>query len=75
MTATAYHRGHPIHWDHPHWRYSDGTPATTERPCVSCGLTAEPKGPDPCLGRLPGVAFACCGHGVTEPYTIPEETS
>lgn len=20
-------------------------------------------GPDPCLGELPGVDFACCGHG------------
>lgn len=40
------------------------------RTCAACGLTREladtptgDDGPDPCLGRLPGVMFACCGHG------------
>lgn len=53
-------------------RYCDDhTPADAEhdRPCAKCGLSAsEPGGPDPCLGRLPGVRNACCGHGVQEPY-------
>lgn len=32
--------------------------------CPSCGLKREQDfGPDPCLGELPGVRFACCGHG------------
>jgi hypothetical protein len=31
-----------------------------ERPCVSSGSTCA----DPCLGVLPGVRYACCGHGV-----------
>lgn len=32
--------------------------------CRSCGRTYEPgEEPDPCLGTLPGVAEACCGHG------------
>jgi hypothetical protein len=29
---------------------------------VGC-ITYEKLGPDPCLGYLPGVAHACCGHG------------
>lgn len=34
------------------------------RTCNACGCD-QPKiaAPDPCLGRLPGVIFACCGHG------------
>jgi hypothetical protein len=33
--------------------------------CPSCQLVrAEDNGPDPCLGELPGVDFACCGHGI-----------
>ena len=43
---------------------------SVERPCVRCGLLAEPEGPDPCLGRLPGVVSACCGHGVEAPYVL-----
>ena len=26
------------------------------------------RGVDPCLGRLPGVLSACCGHGTNTPY-------
>ena len=32
--------------------------------CPKCGKIKNAlKGPDPCLGYLPGVIFACCGHG------------
>lgn len=33
--------------------------------CVACGVARPNKGdvPDPCLGHLPGLRFACCGHG------------
>lgn len=31
--------------------------------CKVCGKEREKGKPDPCLGRLPGVMFACCGHG------------
>lgn len=37
--------------------------------CRKCGETALPgpeQGLDPCLGLLPGVSAACCGHGETE---------
>lgn len=37
------------------------------RTCGVCGETCG-DGPDPCLGQLPYVISACCGHGVTPPY-------
>jgi hypothetical protein len=57
---------------HDDWRYADtgepcpGNPMTegAERPCTFCGRLADPDGPDPCLGWLPGVQNACCGHGI-----------
>lgn len=39
------------------------------RPCVKCGKIFEGSNlgdADPCLGELPGVDNACCGHGVKE---------
>ena len=33
--------------------------------CAACD-TVVPDGPDACLGLLPGVAAACCGHGDPE---------
>ncbi|MGB9937302.1 MAG: hypothetical protein ACPK7O_06240 [Methanobacterium sp.] len=34
-----------------------------ERPCIKCGKYPTREGYDACLGELPGVEFACCGHG------------
>jgi len=32
--------------------------------CKECRRQYNPAtDPDPCLGYLPGVVFACCGHG------------
>ncbi len=31
--------------------------------CPECHLTRGPDCCDPCIGKLPGVLFACCGHG------------
>jgi hypothetical protein len=36
--------------------------ASSPRPCPGCDVVAEAGGPDPCLGMLPGVKGACCGH-------------
>lgn len=33
------------------------------RTCTKCGELCVRGEPDPCLGYLPGVAHACCGHG------------
>lgn len=42
------------------------------RACAYCGQEYDGSdgwgGPDPCLGLLPGVISACCGHGVNRPY-------
>lgn len=33
-------------------------------PCRACGaMEPTPEGHDPCIASLPGVEFACCGHG------------
>lgn len=31
--------------------------------CSLCDRQRGEDGHDPCLGRLPGIQFACCGHG------------
>lgn len=33
-------------------------------PCPVCGELPTQEGHDHCLGTLPGVEYACCGHGV-----------
>jgi hypothetical protein len=45
--------------------YEDGVLVSgEERPCPRCGLVAgDADAPDPCLGLLEGVRYACCGHG------------
>lgn len=46
------------------WCYLDGVSTKEEeRPCTHCGKDATPEGHDACLGTLPGVKAACCGHG------------
>ena len=42
-----------------------------ERPCNHCGklnLIDGDESYDACLGKLPGVEQACCGHGQQEGY-------
>ena len=74
MSVTGHKRGNRITYDEAAqcWRYDDGEPATTERPCVKCHRSAGPDEPDPCLGWLPGVRAACCGHGVGAGYVMSE---
>jgi len=65
MTASSHWRGHPIYWDGERWRYQDNHQPTVgnERNCGECGKARTPQGHDGCLGTLPGVRNACCGHG------------
>tara|TARA_R110002095_G_scaffold4257_1_gene11514 strand:- start:5104 stop:5421 length:318 start_codon:yes stop_codon:yes gene_type:complete len=68
MTATSKWRGHAICYnqDQGVWIYVDtGQPVEQwkNRPCGDCGLHNTPEGHDGCLGTLPGVRNACCGHG------------
>lgn len=36
--------------------------------CPKCGKKPTEKGHDPCIPDLPGVDFACCGHGIKAGY-------
>jgi len=54
------------------WRYEDGEYAVEPRPCPKCGRLPLKTGEDACLGHLPGVKFACCGHGKTTGYLVFE---
>lgn len=71
---TSYQRGHSIEHADGSWLYSDDkTPIATERPCVKCGELPTKEGYDACLGFIPGVKSACCGHGFfTGKYAIIE---
>lgn len=36
------------------------------RACPRCGQAVAKGEPDPCLGLIPGLSHACCGHGILE---------
>lgn len=74
MTAKAYKRGWPIIFYDNKWIYADsGESIKIERPCIRCGKMPTLEGHDACLGTIPNVIAACCGHGVEKPYTIYKE--
>ena len=59
-------RGHPIEERADgSWVYEDGTLVADDpdRSCGRCGRPNTTDGHDACLGELPGVVNACCGHG------------
>lgn len=66
----SQHRGHAIVETSPQlWVYNDTRQPVPENPwrdCGHCGLSVTPQGHDGCLGTLPGVVNACCGHGVDD---------
>lgn len=68
----AFSRGHIIYATNIHaWKYADTDELydpNNERPCIRCGRRATAEGHDACLGTIPGVTNACCGHGVQDPY-------
>lgn len=70
MPVTSYFRGHPIYYSNKGWRYEDNLnlmEGVKPRPCKKCGKKFAAQGvADPCLGDLPGVKKACCGHGIRE---------
>lgn len=77
MAARGTFRGHDAYYDwQAHvWRYADNGMAVPsypahERPCAHCGLPPTPAGEDGCLGHIPGVTSACCGHGVEKGYIV-----
>lgn len=40
----------------------------TDDMCNNCHQVRTPEGHDPCIANLPGVLFACCGHGIETGY-------
>jgi len=60
-------RGHKIEKINKKWVYSDTKQPTagTIRECGQCGMSNTKEGHDGCLGTLPGLMNACCGHGDT----------
>lgn len=69
-TLQMWVNGNMVVWDRTRrqWLYEDGEPAMKKRPCPSCHRLPHIVGGveiDGCFDRpLPGVIFACCGHGV-----------
>lgn len=66
---TSFHRGHVIAFAQgsQSWIYLDTGSSVADDPYRRCGHCDEPNTPeghDPCLGTLPNVMNACCGHGV-----------
>lgn len=62
-------RGHPLIWLEDRWVYEDDHADLPSRggkipPCKKCGELFPQGELDPCLGTLPGVQSACCGHGL-----------
>jgi len=72
LPAYVFHEnGHLTYYDADgNLKYlDDKTPCSEEeRSCKACGLFKTPEGADGCIGMLPGVKFACCGHGVEQGY-------
>lgn len=66
------YRGHFIENSFGEYRYCDtGEPIRKfkTRPCGHCDKPNTTEGYDGCLGKLPGVMNACCGHGnIDEAY-------
>ena len=62
---TSKIRGHLIYTVNGiDWYYEeDNTIYLNDRDCVACGACVKSDEPDPCLGWLDGVDYACCGHG------------
>jgi hypothetical protein len=69
--AGSWSNGNPITFIDGVWRYSDNMEiADNPRKCPKCGRVPTDNGHDACLGNIPGVFAACCGHGVYRGYKV-----
>ena len=70
MSPKTQLRGHEIEWRDGEWFYvASGKPTVDnwdKTPCGNCGEMPTMENHDMCLGNLPGVMNACCGHGDVE---------
>jgi len=64
----SYLNGYPIVMVKGQWIYWDTKEPTmfNNRPCGYCGKERTKEDHDVCLGTLPGIRNACCGHVITE---------
>ena len=65
----SYYRGHKIYFADGLWIYSDTLQPVRynkNRLCGKCKQDNTAEGHDTCLGTLPGLMNACCGHGKTK---------
>lgn len=57
-------RGHEVTRLNNQWVWADTDyQPYQDRPCVHCHLPPTAKGHDACIGTIPNVRAACCGHG------------
>jgi len=71
---TSYSRGHKIYFKNGFWYYVDNDKILdTNRACKKCGMPPTEDGHDACLGNIPNVKYACCGHGVEESYEMKDK--
>ena len=66
-------RGNPVYSmsnSDKFYYYEDDTETGPDniKPCVRCGRMPTTDGHDACLGTIPGIRNACCGHGLDDPY-------
>lgn len=68
MPSRSHLKGYPIVFDNAQWKWlweDTGVPIDdAPRVCRRCGRSPTAEGHDACLGTLPRVKKACCGHGV-----------
>lgn len=68
MAARSNSAGRGVHWNESteRWVFTDNGKPVGDRTCKERGAFVSSIKPDPCLGKLPGVKHACCGHGKKE---------
>ena len=80
MSGNARILGHAVvEYGDSKWKWVDSGEEVTQeskrtRTCVRCGQLPTTDGHDACLGSLPGVRHACCGHGfLNDAYAVFED--
>ena len=65
MTTSKW-RGNTIYCKNDKWHYQKDNKLVSEdsrRKCGHCGESETKEGHDGCIGKIPDVMNACCGHG------------
>ena len=59
-------RGHEVIVSNGEMFYVDTGEKSYRRDCGHCGKSDTIDGHDGCLGEIPDIMNACCGHGIVE---------